>query len=293
MRFILSHVTGVFIGLAMGVNACVAQQSTPVTSAPLLSKYTAAPKGSELIFDHSTVRLLQGEFKNGVWTAGVEIVLKPGWKTYWRVPGDAGVPSEFDWKKSTNIKNIHVSWPAPKRYEDITGKSIGYKKHVVFPVTVTPVKGDAPIKLDLSLYYAICSDICVPAQANLGLTLSNKTSTSISSAKLIKEFAAKVPSRDAKGVHVAKVITKQVDGKPVLAVTLTGKVDSKTDILVEGSDVAFFDAPKLVTNGTGNGEQIFHLSIDGIEKLGELAGNTLILTVLSGDIRLESNVKLN
>jgi len=276
--------------MIMGISVALAQQSSAPSSTPQLSKYTAAPKGAELVLSHSTVRLLEGEFRDGKWTAGVEIVLKPGWKTYWRVPGDAGVPSEFVWTNSTNVKKIDVQWPAPKRYKDITGKSIGYKNHVIFPVTVTPAINGAPTKLDLRLYYAICSDICIPAQANLGLELSNNRSVGISLQR-IRKFAALVPRTDAKGVSVTKAVTKDIAGKMVLAITLAGKVAAKTDILVEGSGVAYFGAPERVSKG--DGQQVFHLSIDGLDKPDELNGETLILTVLSGDIRLQTDVKIN
>ncbi len=293
--------------LATVASSANAQQSSPISSqagsssqasslAPLssgipqLDKYTAAPKSSKLSFSHSTVRLIAGKYSNGKWTAGVEIVLAPGWKTYWRVPGDAGVPAEFVWENSNNVKAADVSWPAPKRYEDITGKSIGYKKHVVFPVEITPENNGQPAKLDLRLYYAICSDICIPAQANLGLDLPVKLQNA-ESANLISRFSAKVPNRLAKGVAVTAAATKSVGGKPILAVTLAGQVDPKTDILVEGFDTAFFDAPKISTSA--NGQHVFHLPIDGIDKLSELSGKTLKLTILSGDIRLETNVEVN
>lgn len=280
-----------------------AQQSTPAPSSsapgslaplsngiPQLGNYTAAAKGSQVVYNHSTVRLIAGDYVDGVWTAGVEIVLAPGWKTYWRVPGDAGVPSDFVWDKSDNVKSADVSWPAPKRYEDITGKSTGYKKHVVFPVKVTAKDSSIPAKLDLQLYYAICSDICVPAQANLALALPVDL-TSTPAMEVINEFAAKVPSSDAKGLKINNVQSVSVGGSAVLAVTLTGNIDPKTDILVEGSDSAYFAAPKFASKA--GGKQVFHLAIDGLDSHKELSGKTLKLTVLSGEIRLEADVEVN
>jgi len=294
-----------FIKIIVGVLSVVAatsvasaQQSSkaPNSLAPLssgipqLDKFAAPAKGSEVTYSHSTIRLVPGEFANGSWTVGVEMILEPGWKTYWRVPGDAGVPSEFIWKKSSNVKSADVSWPAPNRYEDITGKSTGYKNQVVFPVKITPANPGQPAVLDLQLYYAVCSDICIPAQANLGLDLPLDLKDP-QSMELIREFAAIVPRPDAKGIKIEKLKAVSIDGKAVLAVTLTGKVDPKTDILVEGFEEAFFDAPEF--SRTENGKQIFHLPIDGIDKVTELTGKSLKLTVLSGEIRLEANVEVN
>ncbi len=107
----------------------------------------------------------------------------------------------------------------------------------------------------------------------------------------IAKFSALVPRKNAQGVSVTKAITKDIAGKKVLVVTLAGKVAAKTDILVEGSDVSFFGEPKPASNNEGN--KVFHLPIDGLEKADKLNGKTLIFTVLSGDIRLQTDVKIN
>src|SRR5580693_6039182 len=70
--------------------------------------------------------------------AGIEIRLAPGWKTYWRYPGDSGVPPRFDFTGSRNLKSASVHYPAPHRLTDEGGTSIGYKGDVVFPIDVTP-----------------------------------------------------------------------------------------------------------------------------------------------------------
>ena len=60
--------------------------------------------------------------------AGIELRLAPGWKTYWRYPGDSGIPPRFDFAKSRNVKSVTVRWPAPQRLTDESGTSIGYKQ---------------------------------------------------------------------------------------------------------------------------------------------------------------------
>ena len=72
--------------------------------------------------------------------AGVEIRLERGWKTYWRYPGDAGVPPRFDWTGSENLASAAIRWPAPRLIVDETGmKSIGYHDDVIFPVAIVPI----------------------------------------------------------------------------------------------------------------------------------------------------------
>jgi DsbC/DsbD-like thiol-disulfide interchange protein len=79
--------------------------------------------------------------------AGLEIRLSPGWKTYWRYPGDSGVPPNFDFGKSENVKSVNVLWPAPQRLADSEGVTIGYKTGVVFPLKVVPQDPDKPVIL--------------------------------------------------------------------------------------------------------------------------------------------------
>ena len=98
--------------------------------------------------------------------AGVEIRLADGWKTYWRQPGDAGgIPPSFNWTGSVNLANARVLFPAPYRFGDQTGQSIGYKKSAVFPIELTLTDASRPVRLKLALGYGICREICVPAEA--------------------------------------------------------------------------------------------------------------------------------
>src|SRR5262245_12419453 len=113
----------------------------------------------------SAMRLLAGarapDSKGPALNAGVEIKLGPSWKTYWRYPGDAGVPPRFDFARSDNVKDVRVLWPAPHRLSDESGNSIGYKGGVIWPLVVTPVDAAKPVTLRLKLDYAVCEKICI------------------------------------------------------------------------------------------------------------------------------------
>src|SRR6187455_2730147 len=105
--------------------------------------------------------------------AGVEIKLKDGWKTYWRYPGDSGVPPVLDFSASQNVKAVTVLYPAPMRFPDgAGGSSIGYKGAVILPLHVVPQDVRKPVTLRLKLGYAVCEKLCVPAEAKLELMLS-------------------------------------------------------------------------------------------------------------------------
>ncbi len=98
-------------------------------------------------------------------------VWSPGWKTYWKNPGDSGVPPSFDWAGSKNLKHAEVLYPAPHRFADANGTAIGYDDQVVFPVKLTPERVGEPIELKLAFAYGLCKDLCIPNDVSLGLTL--------------------------------------------------------------------------------------------------------------------------
>ena len=106
---------------------------------------------------HSAVRLLAGSRSGTVLLGGVAIQLQPGWKTYWRTPGDSGVPPRFDFSKSDNVEAVTVLWPAPKKFDDgAGGTALGYKQQVVLPLRIVAKNADKPVTLRASVSYAVC-----------------------------------------------------------------------------------------------------------------------------------------
>src|SRR5258708_38772509 len=84
---------------------------------------------------HSAVRLLAGSRRGAVLLGGIAFQLQPGWRTYWRTPGDSGVPPRFDFSKSENIEAVTVLWPAPSKFDDgAGGHSLGYHDQIVLPL---------------------------------------------------------------------------------------------------------------------------------------------------------------
>jgi DsbC/DsbD-like thiol-disulfide interchange protein len=120
----------------------------------------------------SAARLLAGETeKDGAYLAALEIDLKPKAVTYWRQPGEAGVPPQFDFKRSQNVDSVETLYPAPKRIEEAGSIVAGYDSKVLFPLRIKPRDPAAPVVLELSLDYAACDRICLPAKAQLTLPL--------------------------------------------------------------------------------------------------------------------------
>src|SRR5688572_5771241 len=102
---------------------------------------------------------------------GLEIRLDPGWKTYWRSPGEGGMPPRLDWSGSANLAKIEAAWPAPKRFEIGGMESVGYADQVILPLDAVLTHPGEPLALRLSLQYAVCREICMLVDARLMLDL--------------------------------------------------------------------------------------------------------------------------
>ena len=107
--------------------------------------------------------LRSGWFKSdGQYMAALEIRLAPGWKTYWRAPGETGFPPQFDFSGSHNLQEVEIVWPAPMLFGPKDMWSIGYSDHVVLPLLVQPSDPQSLVSLNLQASLGICDDICIP-----------------------------------------------------------------------------------------------------------------------------------
>jgi DsbC/DsbD-like thiol-disulfide interchange protein len=120
----------------------------------------------------SQARLIAG----GGDLAGFEIALAPGAITYWRDPGDAGLPPTLDFSASDNVASVVPEFPAPKRIKEADGgEAFGYDGDVVFPLAVKPRDPAKPATLKLNADFAVCEKVCLPAKAHLELKLTPAT----------------------------------------------------------------------------------------------------------------------
>lgn len=248
-----------------------------------------AASGDWASLDHSAVRLIAGETSGDRREAGLEIMLAEDWKTYWRMPGESGAPPDFDWSGSTNVASVEVAWPIPHRMHDEGGESVGYKHQVVFPLTVRLDKPGQPAHLDLKLFYAVCKDICVPANAVITLDLGSAP-PSTADAGLIARYRALVPVDDTAGKELIAAHGVMQAGKPYLAVVLADDVAAEdvADVFVEGFDKAYF---RKALAAAGRGHELL-LPVDGIADAAALSGQHLRITVAAGTASLFRDLKV-
>ena len=213
-----------------------------------------------------------------------------GWKTYWRSPGEAGgVPPEFDWQASQNLAAAQVLYPAPHRLHDKAGDVVGYKDHVLFPVLLTPKDPAKPVVVHAKVAYGVCKDICVPAEADLELTVPPD-------ALLSDDLSAaldRVPRLEARPGTDPKLAAWRLDtatGKPKLVLSVETASPSDADAYVEAPGGVYVPLPKRA--GGAVGKAIFEIDLtDGVD-IKDLRGKPLTVTMLDGRGQSETTITL-
>jgi DsbC/DsbD-like thiol-disulfide interchange protein len=245
--------------------------------------------------DQSAVRLLSATAAVGTATelrAGLEFALRPGWKTYWRSPGDAGFPVSVDWSGSSNVAAANLSWPAPHRFTLFGLDTFGYEERVVFPIEIRPTVVGEAVTLNAKVNYLVCHDICIPYDAQLRLELPRGPATPTEHAQSIARFAAQVPGDGARhGLTLERVRLAGTPESPRLEVRARSAIApfDEPDLIVE-SPQGFYVAAPTTSLSEGGMVATFALPVtvnDGAPPLGDAA---LVLTLVDGTRGLEQQV---
>ena len=222
---------------------------------------------------------------------GLEFHMQPGWKVYWRSPGDAGLPPKPAWDGSENLKSAAMKWPAPERFSVLGLETLGYKKEVVFPIDAAPVEPGKPVAIKARVPYLTCDDICIPYTANLELTLPAGPAEPSEFAHLISRYASTVPGDGAgHGLMLADTAALSPGDAAKGEMTISVRAKSETpfsapDIYLEGPPVLAYSKPH-VTFGDQGKEARLDVTVYGIKDLDggaeSLAQATLVATLVDG-----------
>jgi DsbC/DsbD-like thiol-disulfide interchange protein len=240
---------------------------------------------------HSAVRLLAGSRSGAVLLGGVAFQLQPGWKTYWRTPGDSGVPPRFDFSKSDNVEAVTVLWPAPHKFDDgAGGVSLGYHDQVVLPLRIVARNADKPVTLRAAINYAVCEKICIPVDANAELAFNSVASTEDNALFAALDTVPKPANvGDANPLTIRDV---KREGNAEVLVDVVAPDDRVVNLFVEGPTPDWgLPVPKLVEHSPP-GVRRFLLKLDGVPPGVNPDGAALKLTLTGGDRSYEFNINL-
>jgi len=240
---------------------------------------------------HTAVRLIAGlRMKAADATllrAGIEIRLDSGWKTYWRDPGDSGVPPTFDFSGSGNVKSAAVEWPAPAKFPDgAGGNSIGYINHIILPLQIAPADAGKAAALQLKLGYAICGNLCVPIEADLKLKLTGDGAEDAAIERAQSRVPRRVPLGPGHGLAILAVHRQGGDGLDRVVVEVAAPAGTPVDLFVEGP-TPDWSLPLPEPTATNGATRQFAFALDGLPADARPAGAVLTLTAVSPDDAVE------
>lgn len=215
-----------------------------------------------------------------------ELRLEPGWKVYWRSPGEAGLPPKLLLKGDTGLKSITPFFPLPKRFELFGLQTFGYGIQFVLPFKLEGGVPNKPITLDMAVDFMICKNICIPFTSEYQLKQSGEShahadlySATIS---MWREKVPDVTGEPVGGLKITKAEVKGAVGHQSLVFEVVAEKNlSHADILIESDEIFSFGKPKIDLKDKGN-KAVLIVSVDGGKKNIDIKGRQATVTFTDG-----------
>lgn len=251
----------------------------------LIAFSASASAQSESKGDYASARLFEGASKPNHTEMGLDVDLKDGWYTYWRMPGDNGLAPSFDWSESENVKDVKISWPAPKRFTTADMHSFGYENGILFPLIVTPVNHELKTTVKLKIDLVVCHDICVPQTLNVSRTIDGNPDR-MDMANLRKARKALVAKENTKKLEMGAAVL----GKDSVVVTATSKsgFSDKTDLIIETPHAALTMPPQVIVDDKDKTRAVLKIKApEGFDLAKEIFGHKTTITLINGEDAVE------
>jgi len=240
---------------------------------------------------HSALGLVAGSRRDGILIGGIAIRLDPGWKTYWRTPGDSGVPPRFDFSASDNVSAATVLWPAPEKFPDgAGGTSFGYRHEVVLPLRIVAREPDRPVTLRAQINYAVCEKLCVPVEAKAELISS---APSAPDNPELEAALAQVPKHASVSADAAFGIRAVKRDGDTVTVDVAAPPGESVDLFAEGPTPDWALPPPALRGTGAGGLRQFSFALEGVPPQARAEGATLKLTLTGAGRAYDYDVTLD
>eukprot|EP01037_Dinobryon_pediforme_P008989 gene8989-9069_t len=224
--------------------------------------------------------------------AGLQVELAPETITYWRNPGEAGLPPDFSFAGSENVLSAKLDFPAPKKLAEGGIAANGYDRNVVFPLDVTAAKPDLPVRLNYSFDYAVCEKICIPAKASGTLILPAQSGPYDA---LVSEALAQVPKiqplADAAELSILSLRPGDPGTNPEFIVSVRAP-EGQVDLFAEVPDLLFATIEPISLK-TAPQIRTYKLRFDPVPAPMEISQQSVRLTLVAGHKAIETIIRLD
>ena len=201
----------------------------------IVSSYSTAISSDWSVSETSKLRLISPFSQNDTQNLliGLEYEMEPGWKTYWKSPGDGGFAQSLSWENSTNVKNVNILWPTPIEFEILGLTSLGYQNNVIFPLEIELEDELKNTFLNLHVNFLICKEVCIPGDATLFLEIPSGEKKLTDNYFNLEKALSLLPEEDFKSSYIKEINLK------------TFSDDKRSTFQLQfNSDTVFYD-PKI------------------------------------------------
>lgn len=217
----------------------------------------------------------------------MELRLAEGWHTYWRMPGDGGLPPELNWESSENVEDVEILWPAPKRYEDFGLQSFGYEGDMLFPLDIAVKEPGQAITLKIHADIMVCNDICIPQHAQLKLEVPQGDANNTANSANIQSTIDDLPHlEDHPGLKIENVVISQ---DAIVITTFIKRGYERADLFIEAPGDYITTKPVITPDEKEPRRAIMNVALpEYVEDVNAfIEGKTLRFTLIDGQDAIE------
>jgi len=224
----------------------------------------------------------------GTVRGALQIEPKAGWITYWKEPGDAGIPPHVAFADTAGVSLKRMSYPAPRRFDNGPIRDIGYDGPVTFPFELKVDDLNKPAALKASAFIGLCRNICIPFQADFSLSLKADAGTSFAEASIINDAEAKLPEAPSDDFSITHYAVSADGNHLRLRLELPKNASKKPQVIVTGPEghVLFSDTPG---EQDGDGYSI-DMPVGKLPKGYDMKGKRWGILVLAGSRSMETSL---
>ncbi|MGO8154205.1 protein-disulfide reductase DsbD domain-containing protein [Rhizobium leguminosarum] len=223
--------------------------------------------------------------------AALQIEPKPGWITYWKEPGNSGIPPQVTIAAESGVTLDSIAYPVPKHFFNGAIEDIAYDAPVTLPLSLTAA-GKGPVTIDAAAFIGICKDICIPFQANLQLKLGPAIQSHPQEEAILQAADASLPKPPSQDfdvtAHAMSPDRKTLSLDLVLPDGGADEGKAAPDIIVTGpSGYAF---TKQIGGKRDGATFKVDISIGKLPKDYDMAGKQWSVLVIDGERAMETTL---
>lgn len=202
------------------------------------------------------------EMQNGNLVVGFHFRLAPGWKTYWRAPGDGGIPPLFGWSGSQNVAGVRFHWPVPEVFDQAGMRSIGYTDQVVIPVEIIREAPGPATHIAGQVEIGVCEDVCVPVQLSFDMALPDESHRHPA---IVAALIDRPMTSDEAGVGTVRCdISSTSRGMEITATLGLPSIGPGEEVVIEtGDPLIWISEPEVRRSGNALTAQAEMIHVDG------------------------------